>query len=107
MLKITSIIVGTLATIGIVQPAMAIGSVGITTPIVSQPADNLHAQLIIKIGDSGDRYNGRSSDRYRSERERERTRWEAKRRWQNRSYNRGYRDANYNRHERYDRDDRR
>ncbi len=99
MLKITSVIVGALATLSIAQPSLAMGDAGQAKSIVAQPQDNLHAQVIIKLGNSGDRYDRYRYDRYRYERERERERWEAKRR---RFYERRYGDR-YDRYERHDR----
>jgi cobyric acid synthase len=92
MLKLTSIIMGTLAAATLAQPTLAAtnpSSFG--NPVVTRPADNLQAQLIIKIGDTS-----RSDDRYRySDRERyERERWEAKRRryYEHREYRERYRE---------------
>jgi hypothetical protein len=77
MLKLTSVIMGALAAATIAQPTFAATTASTGNSVVARPADNLQAQVIIKIG--GD---SRSDDRYRySDRERyERERWEAKRR---------------------------
>ena len=80
MLKLTSVIIGMLAAASIAQPSLAATTASsFVNPVVARPADNLQAQLIIKIGD-----NSRDNDRYRySDRDRERyerERWEAKRR---------------------------
>jgi hypothetical protein len=81
MLKLTSLIMGTLVAATIAQPTFAATNANSGTPVAAQPADNLQAQLIIKIGG-----NSRNDDRdryysYQRERERyERARWEAKRR---------------------------
>jgi hypothetical protein len=101
MLKLTSVIMGTLLAASIAQPTLAATNTS-SSPVVARPADNLQAQLIIKIGgsshnDDRDRYYS-----YQRERERiERARWEAKRRryQEYREYRERYRD-------RYD-DDRR
>ncbi len=80
MLKLTSVIIGTLAVASIAGPTLAATNASsFANPVVARPADNLQAQLIIKIGDSS-RYNDsyRYSDRDRERYERER--WEAKRR---------------------------
>ncbi len=80
MLKLTSVMMGMLAAASIAQPSLAATTASsFANPVVARPADNLQAQLIIKIGD-----NSRDNDRYRySDRDRERyerERWEAKRR---------------------------
>jgi hypothetical protein len=80
MLKLTSVIMGMLAAASIAQPSLAATNASsFANPVVARPADNLQAQLIIKIGETS-----RDNDRYRySDRDRERyerERWEAKRR---------------------------
>jgi hypothetical protein len=81
MLKLTSVIMGALVAATIAQPTLAATNTSSNSSVVARPADNLQAQLIIKIGGSS-----RSDDRdryysYQRERERyERARWEAKRR---------------------------
>lgn len=102
MLKLTSVIAGALVAATIAQPTFAATNANSGNSVAARPADNLQAQLIIKIGGNS-RYDDR--DRYYSyqrERERyERARWEAKRRryQEYREYRERYKD-------RYD-DDRR
>lgn len=49
MSKITSIAVGLLTAISIVPAAGAMAAIP-NTPAIQQPAENLHAQVILKIG---------------------------------------------------------
>jgi hypothetical protein len=102
MLKLTPVIMGVLLAATIAQPTLAATNASSDNSIAARPADNLQAQLIIKIGgnsrhDDRDRYYS-----YQRERERyERARWEAKRRryQEYREYRERYKD-------RYDDDDR-
>jgi Ni/Co efflux regulator RcnB len=93
MLKLTSVMMGALVAASIAQPTLAATNASSVNSVVARPADNLQAQLIIKIGDSS-----RSDDRYRySDRDRERyerERWEAKRRryYEHREYRERYRE---------------
>jgi hypothetical protein len=94
MLKLTSVIMGTLIAASIAQPSIAATTASSDRAVAARPADNLQAQLIIKIGgnsrsDDRDRYyEQRARERY------ERERWEAKRRryYEYREYRERYRD---------------
>jgi hypothetical protein len=94
MLKLTSVALGLLATAAIAQPSLAAKVANTSTSSIARPADNLHSQLIIKIGDRGyhrDRY-----DWQRARQERL-----ARQRWEARQYRRWLRDRDYYR-SRYD-----
>lgn len=100
MLKLTSVALGLLATAAIAQPSLAVNAANTSTSSIARPADNLHSQLIIKIGDRGGY--GYRRDRYDWERARQerlaRQRWEARqyRRWlRNRDYYRSRYDYRY------------
>ncbi len=95
MLKFTSVALGLLATAAISQPSLAVNAANTATNAIARPADNLHSQLIIKVGDGGYR-----RDRYYWERERARQRWESRqyRRWlRDRDYYRSRYDNRYDR----------
>jgi hypothetical protein len=94
MLKFTSIAIGLLATAAIAQPTLAVNAASSSTSSISRPADNLHSQLIIKVGDGGYR-----RDSYYWERERQERL--ARQRWEARQYRRWLRDRDYYR-SRYD-----
>jgi hypothetical protein len=94
MLKFTSVALGLLATVAIAQPSLAAKVANTSTSSIARPADNLHSQLIIKIGDGGYR-----RDRYDWERERQERL--ARQRWEARQYRRWLRDRDYYR-SRYD-----
>ncbi len=95
MLKFTSIALGLLTTAAIAQPSLAVNAANISTnSAVARPSENLHAQLIIRLGD----------DRYRRNRyywERERQKRLARERWETSQDRRWSRDRDYYR----DRDD--
>jgi hypothetical protein len=95
MLKLTPVIMGMLAAVSIAQPTLAANAANISSSVDLQPTRNLHAQLIIKIGDNGghsdwerDRYRRWERERYERQRERQiaRERWEARRRWERERY---------------------
>jgi hypothetical protein len=94
MLKLTSVALGLLATVAIAQPSLAVNATNTSTSSIARPADNLHSQLIIKIGDRG--YH---RDRYYWERARQERL--ARQRWEARQYRRWLRDRDYHR-SRYD-----
>jgi hypothetical protein len=101
MSKLTSIAIGLLTAVAIVPTSQAMAATS-NTPAIPQPAGDLHAQVILKIGPQIRREPGYNSgwreDRIRQRldrsREREaRARWEAERarsRQYDRRYDRGY-----------------
>lgn len=104
MSKLTSIVIGLLTAVTILpaSPAMAATN---TTPVALQPSEDLHAQVILKIGSQDRRDRGSNSTwrenrlRQRIERAQER---EARARWQaerlrSRQYDRRY-DRRYDRY---------
>lgn len=99
MLKLTSLAIGLLTVISMAPSAEAMAA---TAPAVSisQPAANLHSQVILKIGDRDRGYSRGSIWQRRRElelqRERQARRRERARRRNERSYNQYRRDrANY------------
>jgi hypothetical protein len=97
MSKLTSIAIGLIAAVAILPTAQAMAATN-TTSVALQPSDNLHAQVILKIGSQDRRDRGYNStwreDRLRRRidraQEREaRARWEAER-LRSRQYNRRY-----------------
>lgn len=94
MLKFTSVALGLLATAAMAQPSLAANAANTSTSSTALPAENLHSQLIIKIGDNGYR-----RDNYHWERERQERL--ARQRWEARQYRRWLRDRDYYR-SRYD-----
>lgn len=119
MLKLTPVLMGFVAAAttcqgsayAIAQPSVATNAVNHSLSTASaQPANNLHAQLIIKIGSSPERYEHSRSSNWERKRYLERARWEAKRRrYSDRYYGRdddryyGRGDEHYERYERYER----
>ncbi len=94
MLKLTSVVLGLLATAAIAQPSLAVNAANSPNSARALPSDNLHSQLIIKVGDGGYR-----RDSYYWERERQERL--ARQRWEARQYRRWLRDRDYYR-SRYD-----
>jgi hypothetical protein len=102
MSKLTSIAIGLLTAVAILPAAQAMAATS-KTPAVEQPAGDLHAQVILKIGPQIRRepaYNSgwreqRLRNRLDRSREREaRARWEADRA-RSRQYDRRYNPGNY------------
>jgi hypothetical protein len=106
MLKLTSLAIGLLTVLAIAPKSEAM-TASINSQSLHQPAGDLHAQLIIKIGDTSTN-NHRYSD-YEYEREREaaarrRAYYARHRRYENREYrneNREYRNENRESHGEY------
>lgn len=105
MLKLTPVIMGMLAAVSIAQPTFAANAANSSSSVVN-PTRDLHAQLIIKIGDNGghsdwerDRHRRWERERYERERERQiaRERWEARRRWERERYEHRDRGDDYSR----------
>ncbi len=95
MLKSILVAMGLLAAASIAQPSLAANNASnFTNSAIDRPADNLHAQLIIKIGDSArSNYPYRYSDRDRERYERERDEANRRRYYYEREYRRErYRD---------------
>lgn len=76
MLKVIPLLMGIVTTITIVQPSRAMSTANFSpNPVSKQASSNLHAQLILNLGNS----RSRRQREWRRERERERYRQERRR----------------------------
>jgi hypothetical protein len=108
MLKITAIAIGLLTAISIAPAAQAANISG-SSPTIHQAPDNLHAQIIIKVGGNNDDGHDRYREGYhrrQAELAREREAYEARERWESEQRRRHREYARYRRSERRDRDNR-
>jgi hypothetical protein len=83
MSKLTTIAIGFLSAIALLPASQAMAATGNPAePAVRQPAEDLHAQVILKVGPGRDRgyYSNWEADRYRRRLEWQRER-EARARW--------------------------
>jgi hypothetical protein len=102
MSKLTSLAMGVLTAVALVPSAQAMAATRNPASAIQQPAGDLHAQVILKIGPQG-RERGYYSN-WREERLRRRLEWEREREARAR-WGSDYRRDRYYRHN--DRDDRR
>jgi hypothetical protein len=99
MLKLTSLAIGLLTVLTIAPQSEAMAAT-VNSPSLHQPAGDLHAQLIIKIGDTSTNNHRYSDYEYQREQEaaaRRRAYYARLRRYENREYrrvNREYRNEN-------------
>ncbi len=104
MLKLTALAIGLLTAISIVPAAQAANISGGSAPTIHQASDNLHAQIIIKVGGNNDDDHDRYREGYyrrQAELAREREAHEARARWES-AQRRRYEHARYRRHDRRD-----
>jgi hypothetical protein len=103
MLKLTALAIGLLTAISIAPTAQA-ANVGGSAPSI-QPSENLHAQIIIKVGGNNDDGHDRYRDGYhrrQAELAREREAYEARARWESEQRRRQREYARYRRSDRHD-----
>jgi hypothetical protein len=104
MLKLTALAIGLLTAISI-APAAQAANIGGSAPTIHQASDNLHAQIIIKVGGSSDDGHDRYRDGYhrrQAELAREREAYEARVQWESEQRRRQRQYARYRRSERRD-----
>jgi hypothetical protein len=82
MSKLTTLAIGLLGAIAIFPASPAMAATGSPEPTIKQPAGDLHAQVILKVGPNTNRgyYSNWEADRYRRRLEWQRER-EARARW--------------------------